>query len=59
MALLSGNSVLRRWEPGTIRTFLIRMAAKFTTGSRQQKLTVPERMLFSPQWDAWVAVGDI
>ena len=58
MALLSGNTVLRRWEPGTIRTFLIRMAAKFTTGSRQQKLTVPERMLYTPQWDDWVAVGE-
>lgn len=58
MALLSGNTVLRRWEPGTIRTFLIRMAAKFTTGSRQQKLTVPERMLYTPQWNAWVEVGE-
>ena len=58
MALLSGNKVLHRWEPGTIRTFLIRMAAKFTTGSRQQKLTVPERMLYSPQWEAWVAAGN-
>jgi hypothetical protein len=58
MALLSNNTVLRRWEPGTVRTFLIRMAAKFTTGSRRQKLTVPDRMLYSRQWDAWVAVGE-
>jgi hypothetical protein len=58
MALLSGNTILRRWEPGTIRTFLSRMAAKFTTGGRQQKLTAPEQMLYSPQWDAWVVVGD-
>ena len=58
MALLSGNTILRRWEPGTIRTFLIRMAAKFTSGGRQQKLTVPDRILYSPQWDAWVAVGE-
>ncbi|MBM9515296.1 IS1380 family transposase [Desulfogranum marinum] len=58
MALLSGNKLLRRWEPATIRTFLVRMAAKFTTGSRQQKVTAPERMLYSRQWDEWVAVGE-
>jgi hypothetical protein len=57
MALLSGNAVLRRWEPATIRTFLIRVAGKYTTGGRQQKLFVPERMLYSTQWDDWVAVG--
>ncbi|WPD22534.1 MAG: IS1380 family transposase [Candidatus Electrothrix scaldis] len=57
MALLSGNAVLRRWEPGTIRTFLVRVAGKYTTGGRQQKLFVPERMLYSTQWDDWVAVG--
>jgi len=59
MALLSGNSILGRWEPATIRTFLVRMAGKFTSGSRQLKLAVPERMLYAPQWDAWVAVGEI
>ncbi len=58
MALLSGDKLLRCWEPGTIRTFLIQMAAKFTTGSRQQKLTVPEMLLYSRQWDDWVAVGE-
>ncbi|MCI5142737.1 MAG: IS1380 family transposase [Candidatus Electrothrix sp. ATG1] len=57
MSLLSGNNVLRRWEPGTIRTFLIRVAGKYTTGGRQQKLSVPERMLYSTQWDDWVAMG--
>jgi len=58
MALLSGNTLLRRWEPATVRTFLIRMAAKFTTGSNQQNLTIPDRMLYTAQWDDWVAVGD-
>lgn len=57
MALLSGNTVLRRWEPGTIRTFLIRVAGKYTTGGRQQDLSAPERMLYPNQWDDWVAVG--
>jgi hypothetical protein len=57
MALVSGDTVLRRWEPAIIRTFLIRIAAKFTTGNRQQKMTISERMLYSAQWDVWVAVG--
>mgnify|MGYP001813131718 FL=1 len=58
MALLSGNTLLRRWEPATVRTFLIRVAAKFTTGSNQQKLTIPDRILYTAQWDDWVAVGE-
>ncbi len=58
MALLSGNTLLRRWEPATVRTFLIRMAAKFTTGSNQQTLTIPDRMLYTAQWNDWVAVGE-
>ena len=45
MALCSGNKILQRWEAATIRTFIIRMAGKWTSGSRQQKLRVPKRML--------------
>ena len=45
IALCSGNKILRRWETATIRTFLIQIAGKWTTGSRQQKLRVPKRML--------------
>jgi len=58
MVLCSGNKILRRWEAATIRTFLIRMAGKWTTGSRQQKLRVPKRMLYNAQWEAWVAVEE-
>ena len=58
MALCSGNKILRRWETATIRTFLIQMAGKWTTGSRQQKLRVPKRMLYNAQWEAWVAVAE-
>ncbi|MCH2269279.1 MAG: hypothetical protein MK510_01860, partial [SAR324 cluster bacterium] len=58
MALCSGNKILQRWEAATIRTFLIRMAGKWTTGSRQQKLRVPKRMLYNAQWEAWVAVAE-
>ena len=58
MALCSGNKILQRWETATIRTFLIQMAGKWTTGSRQQKLRVPKRMLYNAQWEAWVAVAE-
>jgi len=58
MALCSGNKILRRWETATIRTFLIRMAGKWTAGSRQQKLRVPKRMLYNAQWESWVAVAE-
>ncbi|MCI5136753.1 MAG: hypothetical protein D3920_17190 [Candidatus Electrothrix sp. AW2] len=57
MALLSDNTLIRRWEPATVRTFLIRVAAKFTTGSNQQTLITPDRMLYTAQWDDWVAVA--
>ena len=34
------------------------MAGKWTTGSRQQKLIVPKRMLYYAQWEAGVAVAE-
>jgi len=37
----------------------VRMAAKFTSGSRQLKLAVPEQMLYAAQWNAWVVVVEI
>jgi hypothetical protein len=58
MALCSGNKILQRWEEATIRTFLIRMAGKWATGARQQKLRVPKRMLYHAQWEEWVAVAE-
>lgn len=57
MALCSGDSLLRCWEPATIRSFVIRVAAKFTSGGRQQKLRVADRMLYDRQWEAWVGAG--
>jgi hypothetical protein len=55
MGLCSKNIKLRRWEPSTIRTFLIRVAGKLTSGSRQLKLSVPDRMLHMKEWDVWIA----
>jgi hypothetical protein len=57
MALCSGDKLLRRWEPATVRTFLIRVAGRLTVGGNQQKINVPNEMLYEAQWDAWVDVG--
>ncbi len=57
MALCSGDKQLRRWEPSTIRTFLVRVAGKLRTGSNQFGLTTPANHLHPKQWDAWVAIG--
>jgi hypothetical protein len=57
MALLSGNTTIVQWEIQTVRTFLIRVAGKLTTGSRQQRLKVPEECLYPRQWDDWINVG--
>ncbi len=58
MALCSGNAILRRREPATRRTYLVRMAGNWTCGARQQKLRVLERTLYNAQWNAWIAVGE-
>jgi hypothetical protein len=57
MALCSADKQLRRWEPSTIRTFLVRVAGKLRTGSNQLGLNTPVNHLHPKQWDAWVAVG--
>jgi hypothetical protein len=57
MALCSGDRQLIRWEPSTIRTFLIRVAGKLRTGSNQLGLNTPTNHLHPRHWDAWVAVG--
>lgn len=57
MALCSGDRQLRRWEPSTIRTFVVRVAGKLRTGSNQLGLNTPVNHLHPRQWDAWVTVG--
>lgn len=57
MALCSGDRELKRWEPATIRTFLVRVAGRIQTGSRQLGLNTPRDHLYPAQWDAWVKVG--
>ncbi len=57
MALLSGNATLQRWEPQTIRTFLIRVAGKLLTGSNQLRIKLPRRHLYTRVWEDWLALS--
>lgn len=57
MALLSGNSKLRRWEPRTVRIFLIRVAGKLLTAGRQLTLKFSAGHLYPKVWDDWLALG--
>ena len=57
MAMLSGNATLRRWEPETIRTYLVRVAGKLLTGSKQLTVKTPDNHLYPKEWGDWVAVG--
>ena len=57
MALMSGSQTLRQWEPETIRTYLVRVAGKLLTGSRQLTVKTPNNHLYPQVWEDWVAVG--
>ena len=59
MALLSGNTTLRQWEPETLRTYVIRVAGKLLTGNRQLTVKTPVNHLYSKAWTDWVAVGTV
>ncbi len=57
MGLCSGKKKLRKWEPQTLRTFLIRIAARLLTGSRQLEFRVTENELYEEEKMAWFATG--
>ena len=57
MAIMSGSTTLRQWEPKTIRTYLVRVAGKLLTGNRQLTVKTPDNHLYPKVWDDWVAVG--
>lgn len=52
MALAVGGT-LGRWEVKSIRLWLIHVAGKLTSGSRQQVLKLPRSFLYQAQWQAW------
>ena len=59
MGLASGNRQLKKWEPETIRTYLIRTAGKLLTGSRTFRLITPINHFHQKEWDDWVKIGGL
>lgn len=57
MALISGNAQLARWEMMTVRAFMVRMAGKLVSGSRQLTLKIPQELLHPEVWQSWLRVG--
>jgi hypothetical protein len=57
MALLSGNATLKRWEPQTVRMFLIRVAGKLLTGANQLRIKLPRQHLHAGVWEDWLALS--
>ncbi len=58
MAMLSGNRQLIKWEPESIRCYMIRVAGQLLTGGRQLTIGSNKDVLYKTEWDAWLAVGD-
>jgi len=50
MALSSGNEQLKKWEPESIRVFLIRVAGKLLTGGNQIHIKLPIQHLHPNPW---------
>lgn len=57
MALMSGNAILKSWEPQTIRVFLIRVAGKLLTGANQLRIKIPWQHLHPGVWEDWLALS--
>lgn len=57
MALISGNATLQRWEPHTVRTFLIRVAGKLLSGANQLRIKLPRQPLHPQVWEDWLALS--
>jgi len=59
MALASGDENLIRMEPETVRCFMIRVAGKMLTGSRQLRILTPEHRLHPGCWQSWLRAADL
>jgi len=57
MSLVSQDKKLMRWEMASIRSFLVRMAGKLVSGSRQLKLLTPCDLLYPKQWEAGLSLS--
>jgi hypothetical protein len=57
MGICSKNDRLQTWEIKTVRTFIIRLAGKLVTGSRQFTLKMPTTELYPQEKDAWFQIS--
>lgn len=57
MALQSGNRTLQKWEPRTIRAFLIRLGGRLVTGGNQLRVKLAHRALHPELCQAWRALA--
>ncbi|OED43280.1 transposase [Endozoicomonas sp. (ex Bugula neritina AB1)] len=57
MALLSSNKQLMKWEPESIRCYIVRVAGQLLTGSKQLRIATDKNHLYEQEWQAWLAVG--
>ena len=57
MALSSGNSQLKKWEPESIRVHLISVAGKLLTGGGQIHIKIPANHLHPEPWKDWLALA--
>jgi hypothetical protein len=59
MAVMNAHGTLKRWEPQTVRTFVICVAGKLLTGGRQLCVKRPRKHLHRKLWEDWVALCQI
>ena len=57
MALSSGNTQLKKWEPESIRVHLICVAGKLLTGGNQVHIKLPTHHLHPKPWQDWLALA--
>jgi|GEM_PF-6717425 len=57
MTLMSSSQTLRHGESETIRTYLVGLAGKLPTGSRQLTIKTPDNPLYPQVWRDWVEVS--
>jgi len=56
MALTSGNTQLKKWEPESIRVHLICVAGKLLVGGNQTRIKLPKNHLHPQPWEDWLTL---
>jgi len=57
MAMSSGNTQLKKWEPESIRVHLISVAGKLLVGGNQIHIKIPRNHLHPKPWKDWLALA--